>query len=311
MSIHVLVTGGAGYLGSVLVHELLLRGFSVTVLDNFMHRQQSLAHLCAFPKLEVVRGDAREIVSHPALLKKADVLIPLAAIVGAPACDLDRMATLSTNLNAVHDLVQQASTEQVIVYPNTNSGYGRGDGMCTEDSPLLPISHYGRTKVDAERRVLGHRLGVSLRFATLFGCSPRMRLDLMVNDFVYRAVRDMHISIFEGHFRRNFLHVRDAAGAFIHVIKHAAGMAGQAFNAGRTDANMTKAELAERILKRVGGGFGTLHHVEGRADPDQRDYVVSNARLERSGWLPRYTIDEGIDELVRCYQQPFENHRNV
>lgn len=317
MTTHVLVTGGAGYLGSVLVHELLVRGFRVTVLDNFMHRQQSLNHLCTHEKFKIIRGDARELASE---FKKegspifaahgVDVIVPLAALVGAPACALDYEGTWLTNCRAVVALCNNAREDQVIIYPNTNSGYGvGGEELCTEESPLEPISEYGRSKVKAEEAVLRHPLGISLRFATLFGCSPRMRLDLMVNDFVYRAVRDRALVLYEPGFRRNFLHVRDAAGAIVHAIKHAPSMAGKAFNAGRTDANMTKAELAGKILQQVPGL--TLYKGAG-SDPDKRDYIVSNKRLEQTGWAPRYSIDEGIAELVRCFEQPFESsHRNA
>lgn len=310
MSTHVLVTGGAGYLGSVLTQDLLLRGFEVTALDNFMYRQQSLTHLCLHKKLKIVRGDARDMATVAPLIKEADVLVPLAAIVGAPACDTDYSACWETNCRAVVAMVNNASPNQLIIFPNTNSGYGiGGEDMCTEDSPLEPISDYGRSKVLAERQVLKHALSVSLRFATLFGCSPRMRLDLMVNDFVYRAVRERALVLFERSFRRNFLHVRDASGAIIHAMLHHSSMTGKAFNAGRTDANMTKAELAACILKHVPGL--RIYQGDG-SDPDKRDYVVSNARLEATGWRAEYSIDQGIAELVRCFHQPFESrHRNA
>lgn len=306
----ILVAGGAGYLGSVLVHMLLVHGYSVTVLDNFMHGQSSLNHLCSFEKLKIIRGNAREIAVDPKFVKSFDILIPLAAIVGARACELDYQATYEINTRAVQILTALARPEQIIVYPNTNSGYGKsGEALCTEETPLKPISNYGISKKEGESFVLRHPHGVSLRFATLFGASPRMRLDLMVNDFAYKAVRDRYLVIFEGAFRRNFLHVRDAAATFIFAIQHIEAMKGRAFNAGNSALNMTKLELAHQISAHTGC---LVHEApEGRVDPDQRDYIVSNARLEGLGWCPLYGLKEGIAELVRCFAQPFEGHRNA
>ena len=297
-------------MGSVLVHMLLLRGYSVTVLDNFMYGQQSLNHLCSFEKLTIERGNAQEIASRTLLLKQHDVFIPLAALVGAKACEREYETTWNTNCRAVCALVNNLSDEQIVIYPNTNSGYGRGgEALCTEESPLLPVSAYGSSKVKAEERVLLHPRGVALRFATLFGASPRMRLDLMVNDFVYKAVRDRYLVIFEGHFRRNFLHVRDAAHTFLFAIANIEAMKGRAFNVGNSALNMTKLELAREIGQRT--GCSVREAPDGTVDPDQRDYVVSNARLESLGWRPLYGLKEGIAELARCFAQPFESHRNA
>lgn len=305
----VLITGGAGYLGSVLTHQLLVKGYDVTVVDNFMYRQQSLSHLCMYDSLRIIRRDVCDPSIYD-LLPEHDVVIPLAAIVGAPAC-VQRRDTWEINCRAVIGLVNNVSEEQLVIYPNTNSGYGKGGKLqCTEDSPLDPISEYGRSKVRAEHAVLSLENGVSLRFATLFGCSPRMRLDLMVNDFVYRAVRDRSLVIFEPEFRRNFLHVRDAAVAIEHTIRQRTTMRGRAFNVGDSRANMTKRDLALRIGTWIAGGIN-LYFSDQAKDPDQRDYVVSNDRMEATGWNPLYSIDDGIAELIKCFAMPFEEHRNV
>jgi nucleoside-diphosphate-sugar epimerase len=307
---HILVTGGAGYLGSILVEELVKRVSAehITVVDNFMYRQQSLNHLCVNPMFNIIQGDVRDGRLMRELCRRADVIIPLAAIVGAPACDRNNDAALSTNQFAVMEMFERGLDQsQMVVFPNTNSGYGiGGEELCDERSPLRPLSLYGQVKVEAEKQVMGHPGGISLRFATLFGASPRMRLDLMVNEFVYRAVRDKTLILYEQHFRRNFLHVRDAARAICHVISRK--LTGEIFNVGDSRANMTKAELASLIGNCVPGL--KVYQGDG-ADPDKRDYVVSNTKIMRAGWAPRHTLEQGIKELIRCYQQPFEGNRNA
>lgn len=293
----VLITGGAGYLGSVLVEELLWKGHDVTVLDNFMYGQSSLLGLCQNEQLWIQRGDVCNSVTMDSLAY--DVLIPLAAIVGAPACERNERTAIAVNYDAVEEAVERAS-DKMIIYPNTNSGYGTGD-WCTEETPLKPLSLYGHTKQLAEEAVLKAG-GVSLRFATLFGASPRMRTDLMVNDFVLRAVMDRSLVLFEPHFRRNFLHVRDAAAVFAHVIEHYATMRGQVYNAGLSSANLTKAQLCEAIRLRVPDFTWSV--VENRTDTDKRDYLVCNEKLERTGWSATRDIDYGIRELIRAYQMP-------
>ena len=297
----ILVTGGAGYLGSMLTLGLLSEEHHVTVLDHFNHRQNSLAACCMNPKFDSVRGDARDIGLMKKLLAGADVVIPLAAIVGAPACDADPTAAISTNQDAIAMLCKFASTEQRVVIPITNSGYGIGDGNaeCTEDSPLRPVSLYGRTKVEAEKIALQRENTVSLRLATVFGMSPRMRLDLLVNDFVYRAIHDRAILLFESHFRRNFVHVMDVARAFVHAIDNFEEMRGRPYNVGLTEANLTKWQLCERIAKHVPFYFCDAPIGE---DPDKRDYVVSNARIEATGWWPAHGLDDGIVELVKGFR---------
>ena len=297
----VLVTGGAGYVGSVLVGHLLREGRHVTVLDTFANGP-TLAHLVGDARLKIVRGDARDARAVRPLLRAADALLPLAAVVGAPACDTDPVGAQTTNYEAVQLIVDEAAHDQVIIYPNTNSGYGRcapGE-ECTEDMPLNPVSLYGRTKVEAEAAVLGRENSVALRLATVFGFSPRMRLDLLVNDFVWRAVTDRAVVLFEAHHRRCYVHVGDVARAFDHALLHFGAMRGRPYNVGLSDSNLTKAELCGRIAAHV-PGFTWLEAPVGK-DPDQRDYAVSNARVEAAGWRPAHSLDAGIAELAGGYR---------
>ncbi|MGO8866479.1 MAG: NAD-dependent epimerase/dehydratase family protein [Alphaproteobacteria bacterium] len=298
----VLVTGGAGYLGSVLVPELLAAGHKVTVLDNFMYRQNSLAQVCHLANFEVVAGDARQAQVLRPLVERADLVIPLAALVGAPLCEKDPLAATSTNRDAVATLVKMLSGEQRVILPTTNSGYGVGEKhkRCTEESPLRPVSLYGRDKVAAEELALAHGNAVSLRLATVFGMSPRMRIDLLVNDFVYRAVHDRSVVLFEGHFRRNYLHIRDVARAFLHAIDKFETMKGEPYNVGLSDANLSKLELCERIKLQI-PEFAFLEAAVGK-DPDKRDYIVSNAKIERTGFKPVFSLDDGIRELIKGYR---------
>lgn len=298
----ILVTGGAGYLGSILVPELLAAGHSVTVLDSFMFRQMPFGHICHEPGLTIVRGDAREVSSLEPLVRKADVVIPLAALVGAPICDRDPTAATTTNRDAIKTLVGLLSKDQLVVTPISNSGYGIGEKgkFCTEETPLRPVTLYGRTKVEAEAIALQHPNSVSLRLATVFGMSPRMRLDLLVNDFTYRAVFDRAVVLFEAHFKRNYIHVRDVTRAFMHVISRPDGMLGQAYNVGLSDANLSKMELCEAIGRHV-PGFVILQSSIAE-DPDKRDYIVSNAKIEATGFKPKFSLDDGIKELIKGYQ---------
>jgi len=302
MTQRILVTGGAGYIGSVLVPALLAHGHHVTVLDRFLFDDTSLLACCASPGFVVVRGDCRDERTMAALLPDHDVIIPLAALVGAPLCDVDRIGAVSTNLDAIRLLCRLAAPSQRILFPTTNSGYGIGrpGEPCTETSPLAPVSLYGETKVEAERVVLDRGSAITFRLATVFGASPRMRLDLLVNDFVYRAVTDKAIVLFESHFIRNFIHVRDVARAFLHGLDQFAQMQGRAFNVGLDDANLTKRELCERIAAHV-PGFTIIDAPIGR-DPDQRNYIVSNARLAATGFQPTWSLDDGIRELVIAYR---------
>ena len=298
----VLVTGGAGYLGSILTPELLAAGHRVTVLDNFMYSQNSLAHLCANPDFDVANGDARAPDTLSPLVCKADIVIPLAALVGAPLCNRDPIAATTTNRDAIATLCKMLSSNQRVVMPTTNSGYGIGEPgkFCTEETPLRPVSLYGRDKVAAEQIVLGRENAISLRFATVFSMSPRMRIDLLVNDFVHRAVTDRFVVLFEAHFKRNYLHIRDVARAFLHAIDNFDDMRGSAYNVGLSDANLSKAELCERIKAHV-AEFVYLEAPIG-GDPDKRDYIVSNARIEATGYRTKYSLDDGIRELIKGFR---------
>jgi nucleoside-diphosphate-sugar epimerase len=297
----ILVTGGAGYLGSILVPALLDAGHRVTVLDNFMYAQNSLSHVCANPNFDMVNGDARSQETLKPLVAKADYVFPLAALVGAPLCKKDPIGATTTNRDAVDTLARMLSAEQRIIMPVTNSGYGVGEQakFCTEDSPLRPVSLYGRNKIEAEKIALGRENSISLRLATVFGMAPRMRIDLLVNDFVYRAVNDRFVVLFEAHFKRNYIHIRDVARAFIHATENFETMRGWPYNVGLSDANLSKAELCERIKAHV-PSFVYLEAPVGE-DPDKRDYIVSNARIEGTGYAPKYGLDDGIRELLKGF----------
>jgi nucleoside-diphosphate-sugar epimerase len=302
MNLHVLVTGGAGYLGSVLCERLLNAEYRVTTVDDMMYQQRSLFHLCADPHFDFVSGDARDKELMRRLVKEADVLIPLAAIVGAPACDRDPLLARSVNLEAVRLLNGLRSPQQMVIYPTTNSGYGTqsGDLFCTEDTPLEPISLYGQTKSQAEAELLETPNVITLRLATVFGTSPRMRLDLLVNHFVYAAVTDGYIVIFEKDFKRNYIHIRDVADCFVHCIENFKRMAGRPYNAGLDADNLSTEELALRIKEYVPNFY--VHFGQVGSDPDKRNYIVSNQRLREAGFEARRSLDDGIRELLKGYR---------
>jgi len=299
---NVLITGGAGYLGSILCEHLLAAGCKVATLDSLIYDEQNLNHLCANPNFDFIRGDARDESVVKALVKIADVIIPLAAIVGAPACDLDPYMATSVNRDAVSLLCKLRSKDQLVIYPTTNSGYGTktGDVFCTEESPLDPISLYGRTKVEAEEIVLSAGNTITLRLATVFGMSPRPRLDLLVNHFTYAAFFDGYLVIFEKDFKRNYIHIRDVADCFIHCIRNSAGMVGRPFNVGLDEANLSKEELALKIKEHLPKFY--LHFSEVGSDPDKRNYIVSNKRLREAGFEAKRSLDDGIVELIKGYK---------
>lgn len=302
MNYNILVTGGGGYIGSTLVPELLKLGHSVTVLDNFMFGQNSLLECCSYDTFNVVMGDARDEAVLKPLVKEADYIIPLAALVGAPLCATNKIGTETTNRDAVASIARLASPGQRIIIPTTNSGYGIGrkGTVCTEDTPLNPISLYGKTKVEAEKIVLDRGNSISLRLATVFGTSPRMRIDLLVNDFTYRAVKEKFVVIFEGHFKRNYIHVKDVTRAFIHAIDNFDRTKNEAYNVGLSDANLSKVELCARIKEHV-KDFVCLEAPVGE-DPDKRDYEVSNEKIKRTGFTTAYSLDMGIRELIKGYR---------
>lgn len=298
----ILITGGAGYIGSILTPELLRLGHEVTVVDNFLYGQTSLLDCVSDEKLTIARGDARDEKLMKRVITGEDFIIPLACIVGAPASDRDPLTARSTNLEAIEMLVRLRTPSQKIIFPNTNSGYGIGQKnvFCDETTPLHPISLYGKLKVEAEKILLESGNSITLRLATVFGISPRMRLDLLVNDFVYRAVNDGCIVLFEADFKRNFIHIRDVARAFIHAMDNFEKMKNEPYNVGLSEANLSKRELCEEIKKQI----PKLVILESKIgeDPDKRDYIVSNAKIEKTGFKPQVSLAEGIAELIKGYQ---------
>lgn len=301
MSYNILVTGGAGYIGSTLVPDLLKEGHRVTVLDNFMYGEASLNHVCHYASFSVVKGDSRVRDVVAPLMAKADVVIPLAALVGAPICSQDPVGAKTTNHHAISMLLGILSRQQIVLMPTTNSAYGSGDRnhYCTEESPLRPISQYAIDKVEVEKELMEHPNAISFRLATVFGMSPRMRIDLLVNDFTHRAVKDRAVVLFEGHFKRNYIHVRDVSAAFRHGLGQFDEMRGQIYNVGLSTANLSKIELCQLIQKHV--PYFTYIEAEHGADPDQRNYIVSNEKIEATGYLPQVSLDSGIVELVKGF----------
>ena len=301
MSLKILVTGGAGYLGSTLVPELLDLGHQVTVVDNFIYKQSSLNHVCHKSNFKVVKGDVRiESVMKP-LIKDADVIIPLAALVGAPICNQDPVGATTINHDSIILLLKLISKSQLILMPTTNSAYGSGDknNFCTEESPLSPISRYAIDKVEIEKSLMQHPNAISFRLATVFGMSPRMRIDLLVNDFTYRAVYDGFVVLFESHFKRNYVHVKDVSRVFQHALLNHEKMCGQIYNVGLSEANVSKLELCEKIKKHL-PSFTFLEAPLGK-DPDQRNYIVSNEKLEKTGYKTAFSLDHGIEELIKGF----------
>ncbi len=298
----ILITGAAGYIGSILTPELLRNGHEVIAIDNFMYNQSSLLDCCHYKTLKVVRGDSRDKNLISKYIKDVDYIIPLACIVGAPACDKDPAAAKSVNVEAIKMILELRQPEQKIVFPNTNSGYGIGqkDVYCDENTPLNPVSLYGRLKVEAEKAILEAGNAIVFRLATVFGISPRMRLDLLVNDFVYRAVNDRFIVLFEANFKRNYIHIRDVARAFIHAIDNFEKMKNEPYNVGLSDANLSKLELCEEIKKQL----PDFYFVEAKIgeDIDKRNYIVSNEKIEKTGFKPEVSLQEGIAELIKGYQ---------
>ena len=303
----VLITGGAGYLGSVLTEVLLSKNYAVTVLDNLIYKQLSLTTFCHNKNFKFVYGDVRDSQLLSDLVETHDIIIPLAAIVGMPACKKDTELTVAVNYGQIEDIVHFIYPSQKLLVPNTNSQYGSSDTIITEESPFNPLSLYAQTKCDAEKAVLDSGNGISLRLATVFGVSYRQRMDLLVNDFVYRAFTDEFLVLFESHFLRNYVHVRDVAKAFVHLIENYKTCNNNAFNVGLTSANMSKLQLAQKIKEYVPNLV--IIEEQFKEDFDKRNYVVSNEKLERTGWNCDVSLDDGICELLKAYKI-VENFKN-
>ena len=301
MGHNILVTGGAGYLGSTLVPALLDAGHKVTVLDNFMFGQNSLAHVCYRPDFSIVRGDIRSKDTMKSLLKDADIVIPLAALVGAPICSRDPVGATTINHDAIMMMIDMIGKDQVVLMPTTNSAYGTGDenNFCNEESPLNPLSQYAIEKVEIEKKLLSEVKAISFRLATVFGMSPRMRIDLLVNDFTYRAFNDRFVVLFESHFKRNYIHVKDVARVFLHGLDNIDTMTGEIYNVGRSDVNISKRELCEHIQKQIPDFIFPEAPVG--EDPDKRNYIVSNDKVEATGYHPAHSLDDGIRDLIKGY----------
>lgn len=296
----VLITGGAGYLGSTLTEHLLNKGYSVTVLDNLMYKQLSLLHLFKQPNFKFELGDVRDTELLQKLVKENDVIIPLAAIVGMPACKSNPQLAIDVNFNQIKNIIEVIRDEQKLILPNTNSQYGSSESIITEESPFKPLSLYAQTKCDAEDLLLKGNKGVSLRLATVFGVSPRMRMDLLVNDFVYKSFNDGYLVLFESHFKRNYIHVQDIAETFEFIINNYDKCKGNAFNVGLSDANLSKLELSQKIKEFL--PELVIKEDNFKEDFDKRNYIVSNQKLESLGWKPKYSIEYGINQLLSAYK---------
>jgi len=298
----ILVTGGAGYLGSVMVPMLLEQGNEVIVIDNYLYNQTALLDCCYRKELQIIRGDVRNQLLVSSAIRHVDAIFPLACLVGAPLCEKMPLEAKSINYEAIQMILKLRSKSQWIIFPTTNSGYGVGQkGIhCTEDTPLNPISLYGKLKVQIETELLEDGNVITLRLATVFGISPRMRIDLLVNDFTYRALYDRFLVLFEAHFMRNYVHVRDVARAFMHCLDNFQTMKDEPYNVGLSSENLSKWQLCEEIKKQL----PSFYFVEAEVgeDPDKRDYMVSNAKIESKGFKTTQSIQDGIAELIKGYQ---------
>jgi len=296
----ILITGGAGYIGSTLTDLLLNNNHKVTVIDNLMYDQISLLHVCNNKKFKLIHGNVMDYVTNPEFINGFDIIIPLAAIVGASACDKHKYLATEVNFNQIKHIVNNFKSNQKLIMPNTNSQYGSSTDIVTEESPLKPLTHYARTKCDAENYILKDGNGVCLRLATVFGSSSRMRTDLLVNDFVYKSIVDGYLVLFESHFKRNYIHVRDIAQTFLFVIENYDIMRGNVYNVGLSSANLSKMELALKIKEHLPNLV--IKTEEFNQDFDKRNYIVSNDKLEKLGWLPEHSLDDGIEELIYAYK---------
>lgn len=302
MKPNILITGGAGYIGSILTETLINQGYNVIVYDNFLYKQPSLTNLCHKKNLSIQRGDVRDDRKIKELVKKVDIIIPLAALVGAPICSFDPVGSKSINHYAIDLILNSVSKDQYILMPTTNSAYGSGDdnNYCDENSPLNPISEYAKEKVEVEKKLLDHHNSISFRLATVFGMSPRMRIDLLVNDFVLRALKDKFIVLFEGHFKRNYIHIKDVCNVFIHGIDCFQKMKNNIYNVGLSSANLSKLELCSKIKNHIPDFVFFEEKIQ--KDLDQRNYIVSNKKIEKTGFTTNFSLDNGIEELIKGYQ---------
>lgn len=298
----ILVTGGAGYIGSMLCTKLVEIGYNVTVLDNLSFSKNSLSHLLILKNFNLIVGSVENKNLYKKLIKRADIIIPLAALVGAPLCEKNKKKAVSINLESIKFLVKNLSKNQKILYPTTNSGYGIGkkNRFCTEESELNPISLYGRTKVEAEKEILKFKNSVCFRLATVFGFSFRMRSDLLVNNFVETATKKNQLILYEPNFRRNYIHIKDVVGVFVFAIDNFKKMKNNTYNIGLTSANLTKLQLAKKIKKKI--KYLKIKIINNKKDPDQRDYFVSNKKIEKIGFFPKFKIEQGIDELTLFFK---------
>ncbi len=298
----ILITGGAGYIGSMLSTKLINLGNKVTVLDILEYDTRSLNHLYLNKNFTFYKKDVRDKGFLKKIVKKFDFVIPLAGLVGAPLCEKRKKDAKEINLEAVKSLISFLSKKQKIIFTNSNSGYGIGSKtkFCDENSPLNPISLYGRTKVDAEKEVMKFGNSVSFRLATVFGYSYRMRTDLLLNNLVLLSMRDKKLDIFESNFRRNFIHVNDVCDGIVFAIYNFNKLKSNIYNLGMSKANITKNEMVNKIKKYIKNL--KIRKIHNKKDPDKRDYFVSNNKIEKKGFKAKIDIDEGILELINVYK---------
>tara|TARA_B100001123_G_C15330552_1_gene1031082 strand:+ start:1833 stop:2768 length:936 start_codon:yes stop_codon:yes gene_type:complete len=307
---NILVTGGAGYIGSKLITKLLNLNFKVTVIDSLKFSNRSINHLFDNKNFNFIKGDIRDKKTMKKLIKNHEFIIPLAALVGAPLCKKNKKEAVSVNLESIKFMVKNLNKKNKVIYLTTNSGYGIGEKnkYCDENSILKPISLYGRTKVDAEKEIMKYKNSIAFRLATVFGYSFRMRTDLLVNNFVFRAIKEKNLKIYEPHFRRNYIHINDVVDAIIYSIKNFNRLKSNVYNLGLSSANLTKIMLAKKIKKKL--NYLKIKIIKHKKDPDQRDYFVSNKKIEKKGFKPKVGLEQGIDELINIFKHSKENFIN-